>query len=87
MEIGGQKIDETVSGRDADDILAQAKDRTARELGWKGLFLKALSPLAFAQEGVRRYNTAFHTAHPIPQSADQFLELGQKLGYITILPD
>ena len=87
MDMGGQKIDEVVSGRNADDILAQAKDRVAKELGWKGLFLKALTPLAFAQEGVKRYNAAFETKHPIPQSAEQFFELGEKLGYITVLPD
>jgi hypothetical protein len=87
MELAGQKFDEVLVGRDALDILGQAKDRAAKELGWKGLFLKAMSPISFAQEGVRRYNAAFKTNHPIPQTAEDFLSLGQELGYVTILPD
>ena len=87
MEVAGQKVDETLSGRDATDVLAKAKDRVAKELGWKGLFLKAFTPLAFAQEGVRRYNDAFKTSHSIPNTAEEFFELGQELGYVTILPE
>ncbi len=86
-EIAGRRVDETLTGMSAEDILAQAKDRVAKELGWKGLFLRAWSPLAFGQEAVRRYNHAYRTQYTIPQSADEFLRLGQDLGYITILPD
>ena len=86
LDIAGRRIDETIAGKDADDVLVQAKDRVAGELGWKGLFLRALTPLGFAQEAVKRYNSAFHTNHPLPQSADEFLALGQTLGYVTLLP-
>lgn len=86
LEIAGRQVDETLTGADADDVLAQAKDHVAKELGWKGLFLRALTPLGFAQEAVKRYNSAFHANHPLPQSADEFLALGQTLGYVTILP-
>jgi hypothetical protein len=86
-EIAGRKVDETVIGTDAQDVLAQAKARVAKELGWKGLFLSAMSPLTFAQEAVKRYNSAYGTQYAIPQSPDEFLKLGQDMGYITLLPD
>ena len=63
------------------------KARVAKELGWKGLFLSAMTPLGFAQKGVELYNNAHHTTYAPPQSADEFLRLGQDLDYIQILPD
>ena len=87
LEVMGRKIDETVTGRDADDVLGQAKAKVAKELGWKGLFLNAMPNLTFAQEAVRRYNTAFKTEYDLPQSADEFLKMGQDLGYMTVLPN
>ncbi len=41
MDVSGRHIDETLTGTSADDVLAQAKARVAKELGWKGLFLNA----------------------------------------------
>ena len=87
MEIAGRHVDETVVGKDADDILTQAKSRVAKELGWKGLFLHAMPTLTFAQEAVRRYNGAFNTHYDLPDSADAFFRWGQDLGYITMLPE
>lgn len=87
MDVAERHIDETLTGTDAEDILSQAKARVARELGWKGLFLSAMSPLAFAQEAVRRYNNAYKTQYALPQSADEFLILGQDLKYLIVLPE
>jgi len=87
MEVMGRKIDEVLTGPDADDVLAQAKARVAKELGWKGLFLSAMTPLGFAQKAVELYNGSHQTKYGLPQSADEFLRLGQDLGYITLLPD
>ena len=86
-DVAGRSIDETISGADADDILSQAKTRVMRELGFKGLFLRAITPLAFAQGAVSRYNSAYGTSYAIPPSAGEFFRLGQDLGYITLLPD
>ncbi len=86
-DVAGRSVDETVTGTDADDVLAQVKARVAKELGWKGMFLKAMSPLAFAQMAVSRYNAAFKTTYAIPESADDFLHLGQDMGYVSLLPD
>lgn len=85
MDVADRHVDETLTGTSAEDVLSQAKDRVAKELGWKGFFLKAMSTLTFAQEAVRRYNHAYNTQYAIPQTADEFLHLGQDLGYITIL--
>jgi len=82
LEIAERKIDEVVTGRDADDVLAQAKARVEKELGRKGLFLKAMSPMGFAQEVVRRYNAGTKSNYAIPQTADEFLRLGADLGYL-----
>ena len=86
-DIAGRSIDETISGTDANDILLQAKARVTRELGFKGLFLHAITPLAFAQGAVSRYNSAYGTSYASPQSADEFFRLGQDLGYITVLSE
>ncbi len=87
MDVAGRHVDETLTGPNADDVLAQAKVRVAKELGWKGLFLNALTPLAFAQKAVALYNSAHKTTYAEPQSADEFFVLGKDLGYIAILPE
>ena len=87
LEIAGRRVDETLTGPDADSVLAQAKARVQKELGWKGLFLSAMTPLGFAQKAVELYNNAHQTAYSPPQSAAEFFHLGQDLGYVTLLPD
>ncbi|BDI31792.1 hypothetical protein CCAX7_38430 [Capsulimonas corticalis] len=86
-EIAGRSIDETLAGTDADDILTQVKSRVAKELGWKGLFLNAMTPLGFAQEAVKRYNAANNSSYAPPQSANEFVQLGSQLGFVEILPE
>ncbi len=86
MEVAGREIDEPVEGTDAEDILGQIKARVTRELGWKGMFLHALTPLAFAQMAVQRYNAAHKTEIAVPTTADDFIALGQQMGYVTVLP-
>lgn len=87
MDVAGRHVDETLNGPNADDVLAQAKVRVAKELGWKGLFLSAMTPLAFAQMAVTLYNSAHKTTYAEPKSADEFFVLGKDLGYITVLPE
>ena len=87
LEIADRKVDEIVTGRDADDVLAQAKARVEKELGWKGFFLKAMSPMGFAQEVVRRYNAGSGSQYAIPKTADEFLKLGADLGYLQTIDE
>jgi len=86
MEVAGRQIDEIVAGADAEHILGQIKARVTRELGWKGMFLHSLTPLAFAQMAVQRYNAAYQATLPVPATADDFVALGQQIGYVTLLP-
>ena len=86
MSIAGRQIDQTLSGTNADDVLEQAKAHVTRELGWKGLFLGAMTPLAFAQKAVELYNGSHQTRYAVPRNADEFLRMGQDLGYITLVP-
>ncbi len=85
MSIAGRQIDETLTGPTAEDVLVQAKAHVAKELGWKGLFLSAMTPLAFAQKAVELYNGDHHTQYASPKTAEEFLHLGQDLGYISLL--
>lgn len=87
MQVAGRHIDETLTGPTADDVLAQAKTQVAKELGWKGLFLSAMTPLAFAQKAVEIYNSSHQTTYAVPKSADEFFALGQDLGYISVLSE
>ncbi len=85
LEVAGRAVHETVDGKDATELLAKAKERVAAELGWKGLFLKAMTPLAFAQAAVKLYNEKFQTAHPLPQTAEEFFAFGEQTGSLKIL--
>ena len=87
MQVAGRQIDETLTGPDADAVLLQAKAQVTKELGWKGLFLNALTPLGFAQKAVEMYNSSHRTTYAVPKSADEFFALGQDLGYITLLSE
>ncbi|HEY3329337.1 MAG TPA: hypothetical protein VGK19_04910 [Capsulimonadaceae bacterium] len=85
LTIEDRNIDEVMEAPDAATLLAKAKDRVAKELGWKGFFLKALTPVQFAQEAVKRFNEATGNNHPLPASAEEFLEFGKSTGYLTVL--
>jgi hypothetical protein len=87
FEISDRNIDETVTGETAEEILAEAKNRVARELGWKGVFLHALTTLQFAQLAVKMYNDHHGTDYHSPQSADDFVEFGRRTGNVDVLKD
>ena len=86
-DIAGRSVDETLVGTDSEDIVSQAKSRVAKELGWKGLFLHAMPTLSFAQLAVQGFNKAHGTQYDPPKSTDEFLRLGQDLGFLQMLPD
>ena len=84
LDIDGRKIDEVVDAPTADAFLVAARDRVARELGLKGLFLKAFSGLQFAREVVRLYNEHFSADYPLPGTADEFVEFGKSTGRLAV---
>lgn len=87
VSIEGHDIDEIIEAADIEALVLAARDRVARELGWKGLLLKTLTPLQFAQEAVKRYNESFSKNQPLPQSLDEFLEFGRATGKLTVIQE
>jgi hypothetical protein len=87
LSIEGNTIDEVIEAPSADALLLMARDRVAKALGWKGMFLKALTPVQFAQEAVKRYNAAYGKSEPLPQSADDFVAFGKSTGNLTVLEE
>jgi hypothetical protein len=85
MDVAGRAIDEVLTGPNAESIVAAAKAQVTKALGWKGMFLNAFSTLRFAQMAVEKYNEAHRTSYAIPDNCDDFLKLGEGLGYIKIL--
>ena len=88
FETGGIKVDEVITGATADDVVAAMQKRVAQELGFlKGAVVRAMSPLAFAQEVTRRYNAASGDAAPVPQTCEQFLRFGAQKRFATFLDE
>ncbi len=85
FEVQDRTIDEVITVPDAEALLSVAKARLAKEMGWKGFFLNAMSPLQFGQAAVRLYNEKFGKSEPIPDSPDEFLKFGVAHGSLTIL--
>ncbi len=85
IAIAGRSIDEIITALNADDLLAEAKQRVARDMGWKGMFLNAMGPLQFAQTAVRMYNENYKTDYPLPQTAEEFVAFGEKTGNLEVL--
>ena len=79
-------IDQVVQARDANELLAQAKDEAARRAPFllRGV-VRGMSDLQFAGEAVKRANAQSGENDPPPRSAQEFLEWAQKRGYVTIL--
>jgi hypothetical protein len=87
FDISDRHIDETVSGGSAEEIMSEAKDRVARELGWKGMFLRAMSTLQFAQLAVRMYNEHNGVNLPLPETAADFISFGRQTGNVDVLEE
>ena len=49
------------------------------------VLVRSLTPLAFAQQVVSRYNEALGRTIPVPRSCAEFLELGKDEGIVTVL--
>jgi len=85
LAIDGRQIDQIIEADSPDGVLVEAKERVAREIGFKGFFIRAMSPLAFAQEAVRRYNEAYGKSCALPATAADFLAFGEETGHLIVL--
>lgn len=82
------KLDEVIEAKNAEEIVALAKSKTAAKLPFAlRLAVNAMSPHIFMQEIVKRYNAELKPNPPIaiPNSADEFLQTAVKLGFVTII--
>lgn len=78
------KINNTFSGANADEIVGALKSRVAQDLPFAmRLLVNSMGNLAFAQEMVRRYNSAQQQNIPLPQTCDEFLKLAETAGICT----
>lgn len=87
LDVSGTQVDEIAEGKDATDLIAQAKARVAKHLGWKGVFLNAMTPLAFAQLAVKMYNDHHGASYPIPATAEDFVKFGIETGNLTVIEE
>jgi len=79
-------IDETFVGGDAETVVTAMKQKAASQMKFAlRLVVNAMSPLAFAQEVVKRYNEATKKSVPRPQSCEEFLKQGEAEGIVTFL--
>src|SRR4028119_2016773 len=69
--------DELVEGANAEAVVAAMQKRVAGELNFLvGAVVRSMTPLAFAQDATRRYNTATKQNAPMPQSCDELVRYG-----------
>lgn len=88
VEKGDIQVDETVSGADAEAVVAEMQQRAAQRAGFLiGAVIRSMPPLKFAQEVTRRYNATMNDNAPIPESCDQFLRTGVDRGFATVLEE
>ncbi len=81
----GFSLSDIFEGATAEEIVSKVKARIARDLPFAlRLAVGAMSPLAFAQEVVKRYNDARKATVPAPQSCQEFLQTAVSLGLATI---
>jgi hypothetical protein len=85
---GQIKIDETVQGNNAEEVVSIAKGKTAAKLPFAMRFVvNSMTPAAFMQEIVKRYNAEIKPPVPIPvpATADEFIQSAVKIGVATVL--
>lgn len=80
------RVNEVVEGDTAEATVSAMQKRVAQELGFMaGAVVRAMPPLAFAQEVTRRYNKAMNDNAPAPQSCEDFLRYGIQKGFATVV--
>lgn len=82
------RFNETLRGKDADDVVAQLKSHAANNLKFPlKLAIMRMTAGEFCREVIQRYNYAENRSLPIPTTCDEFLKTSQLIGFATIEPD
>jgi hypothetical protein len=86
IELTVEDIQQTLEGRDAADILRQAKAEAASRAPFlmRGI-IRGMSDLQFAGAVVQRANAANQRNDPAPTDAQAFLDWAVAQGYVQIL--
>lgn len=86
FETGDFKVNEVVEGADSDAVVAAMQAMVAQKAGFLvGAIVRKMTPLQFAQEATRRYNAATKSDSPIPQTCDQFVQMGIARGFANVI--
>jgi len=86
FDISGLSVDEMIEGETSADIARTAKRVIASRLDFlSGAFVKSMSDLGFAQEVVRRYNSATGSSCSLPKSTDAFVEWVIERGLASVV--
>lgn len=87
LTVDGREIDETLEGSSSEALLIEVKSKVQRSMGWKGLAVAGMTPIAFARTAVKIYNERNNSGYSLPDSAEEFIKLGVDLGFVLVLAD
>lgn len=88
FQSGDMKINEVVEGANAEAVVAAMQKRVASEAGFiVGAIVRKMTPIAFAQEATRRYNSSLKENMPIPQTCEAFVQSGIEKKFATLVDD
>ncbi len=88
FQTGDFKVNEEVSGENADAVVAAMQKRVAQEAGFlAGAVIRNMTPLQFAREATRRYNTALKDDAPLPNSCGEFVQMGIAKSFATVVEE
>jgi hypothetical protein len=86
FKTGDMEINEIVDGSDSEEIVKAMQARVAKEAGFLvGAVIKNMTPLNFAREVTRRYNTALQDDAPMPESCEAFVQMGIAKKFATVV--
>lgn len=86
IQITLDEINQSFEGRDAAELLHQAKREAARRAPFlMRAVINGMSDLAFANEVVKRANQQEKRNDALPQSAQDFLDWAAQRGYVKVV--
>jgi hypothetical protein len=86
LDISGVKVNETIEGCCADDVISKAKKLTAKKAGFlAGMVIRKMSNIKFAAKAVSLYDKKFGTSSPEPKTPEEFISWAVSQNLATIL--
>jgi hypothetical protein len=86
LDISGVKVNETIEGCCADEVVGKAKKLTAKKAGFlAGMVIRKMSNIKFAAKAVSLYNDKFGTTSPEPKTPEEFIPWAVSQNLATII--